>query len=163
MQLPFRAVRSLLASKDTSAHNENTVVVALAGWLELGVGRRATVDQRRQLVELVRLPFLTSSFIGDILHGLPWMREVLNQSTLLAAFQFAVASEATRARLVAEFASHPASPPSMRYFRAPRPASAVGKLVFDWSVELAHIKRMVADARLWNRVVEAQSPLHYFA
>jgi hypothetical protein len=47
--------------------------------------------------------------------------------------------------------------------RAPRPASAVSKLVFEWSIELAHIKRMVADARLWNRVVEAQSPLHYFA
>jgi hypothetical protein len=37
------------------------------------------------------------------------------------------------------------------------------KLTFDWSIELAQIKRMVADARLWNRVVEAQSPLHYFA
>jgi hypothetical protein len=38
----------------TTVHNENTVVVALAGWLELGAGRRATADQRRQLVELVR-------------------------------------------------------------------------------------------------------------
>lgn len=47
--------------------------------------------------------------------------------------------------------------------RAPRPGSAVAKLTFDWSIELAQIKRMVADVRLWNRVVEAQSPLHYFA
>jgi hypothetical protein len=110
MQLPFRAVLSLLASEETAGaaaapalhpdppccpvddpwcpcwpvagaplklappppprpplrtpppptpravHNENTVVVALAGWLELGAGRRATADQRQQLVELVRGP-----------------------------------------------------------------------------------------------------------
>lgn len=39
----------------------------------------------------------------------------------------------------------------------------MSKLVFDWSIELGQIKRMAADARLWNRVAEAQSPLHYFA
>lgn len=33
---------------------------------------------------------------------------------------------------------------------------------FEWSVELSTIKRMVADAKLWGRVVELSSPLHYF-
>jgi hypothetical protein len=30
-------------------------------------------------------------------------------------------------------------------------------------IELSTIKRMAADARLWGRVVEAQSPLYYWA
>lgn len=160
------------------------MLVALAGWLELGAGRRATAEQRRSLAELVRLPFLSSSFIGDALPALPWMavrpgaagaralgskapaadsparrasalplscpasetktpqtprrtssrprqsptaghpspphplpQDVLTTRSLLASFQLAVASEATRARLVSEFAGHPGSPAGMRFFR----------------------------------------------
>lgn len=47
--------------------------------------------------------------------------------------------------------------------RCPRPASGVTRASFEWSIELSTIKRMVADAKLWGRVVELSSPLHYFA
>jgi len=47
--------------------------------------------------------------------------------------------------------------------RCPRPASSVTRASFEWSIELSTIKRMVADAKLWGRVVELSSPLHYFA
>jgi hypothetical protein len=36
-------------------------------------------------------------------------------------------------------------------------------LCCGWAIELSTIKRMVADAKLWGRVVELSSPLHYFA
>jgi hypothetical protein len=39
----------------------------------------------------------------------------------------------------------------------------VSRASFEWSIELSTIKRMVADAKLWGRVVELSSPLHYFA
>jgi hypothetical protein len=35
----------------------------------------------------VRLPFLTSSFVGDILHAVPWIRDALDNRQLLNAFQ----------------------------------------------------------------------------
>lgn len=47
--------------------------------------------------------------------------------------------------------------------RCPRPTSSVTRCSFDWSFELSTVKRMVADAQLWGRVVELSSPLHYFA
>lgn len=53
MTLTYLISTAPATRKLRTVHNENTVVVALAGWLELGAGRRATVDQRRQLVELV--------------------------------------------------------------------------------------------------------------
>lgn len=172
---------TLPSPRTHAVHNENTAVVALAGWLEAGAGRRATAEQRRQLAELVRLPYLTPSFIGDVLQALPWMRvrfwrgrggpwrrpsarvrgkrsilsdsrthtrgkktlppvhtpppaqDALEPRTLLAAFQFAVASEATRARLVAEFSGHPASPPCMRHFRRARPRAALPLTEAGWA------------------------------
>lgn len=54
-------------------------------------------------------------------------------------------------------------PPPNHTMQCPRPASSVSKLSFEWGIEVAEIRRMVGDAKLWNRVVEAQSPLHYFA
>jgi hypothetical protein len=39
----------------------------------------------------------------------------------------------------------------------------VTRASFEWAIELSTIKRMVADAKLWGRVVELSSPLHYFA
>ena len=47
------APQQCCSTPSLAVHNENTVVVALAGWLELGAGRRATADQRGQLVDLV--------------------------------------------------------------------------------------------------------------
>jgi hypothetical protein len=35
----------------------------------------------------IRLPYLTSSFIGDILHSVPWIRDALDSRQLLNAFQ----------------------------------------------------------------------------
>jgi hypothetical protein len=35
----------------------------------------------------VRLPYLTSSFVGDILLAVPWIRDALDNRQLLNAFQ----------------------------------------------------------------------------
>lgn len=53
---------------------------------------RATCSQTVLLVCVclcaqVRLPFLTSSFVGDILHAVPWIRDALDNRQLLNAFQ----------------------------------------------------------------------------
>ncbi|KAF8057900.1 BTB/POZ domain-containing protein [Scenedesmus sp. PABB004] len=158
LRLPEPAVRCLLASEGTAVASENTALVALGGWVEEGAGAAGlTPAQRRELLGLVRLPYLSSSFVGDVLLAVPWVREALDSRALLNAFQFAIASESTRQRL-ASFESSP-SP----HFRCPRPLSAVSRASFEWSIELATIKRMVADAKLWGRVVELSSPLHYFA
>ena len=71
----------------------------------------------------------------------------------------AVAPEPARARLAADAAPRA---PALRWYRGPRPPAAARRLVFDWAIDVAQVRRMAADARLWNRVVEAQSPLHYF-
>ncbi|WIA35734.1 hypothetical protein OEZ86_004136 [Tetradesmus obliquus] len=161
LALPLPAVRCLLASEATCVAAENTALVALAGWVEEGAaGQAATPAQRKELLSLIRLPFLTSSFIGDILHSVPWIRDALDSRTLLNAFQFAAASESTRQRLASyEYGPSAATP----HFRCPRPLSSVTRASFEWAIELSTIKRMVADAKLWGRVVELSSPLHYFA
>lgn len=66
-------------------------------------------------------------------HTPPPAQDALEPRTLLAAFQFAVASEATRARLVAEFSGHPASPPCMRHFRRARPRAALPLTEAGWA------------------------------
>jgi hypothetical protein len=74
--------------------------------------------------------------------------------------RFAVASETTRQRLSTyEYGPSALTP----HYRCPRPLSSVTRASFEWSIELSTIKRMVADAKLWGRVVELSSPLHYFA
>lgn len=108
----------------------------------------------------IRLPYLTSSFIGDILNSVPWIRDCLDVKDILNAFHFAASSETTRQKLAACDTGAAAATP---HYRCPRPVSSVSKLSFEWSIELSQIKRMVTDAKLWNRVVELQSPLHYFA
>eukprot|EP00775_Hariotina_reticulata_P008852 gene8853-9031_t len=161
LALPLPAVRCLLASEATAVASENTALVALAGWVEGGpAGKAATPAQRRDLLSLIRLPYLTSSYIGDILHSVPWIKDALDCRQLLNAFQFAVASETTRQRLSTyEYGPSALTP----HFRCPRPLSSVTRASFEWSIELSTIKRMVADAKLWGRVVELSSPLHYFA
>eukprot|EP00879_Flechtneria_rotunda_P018787 GHRR01019720.1.p1 GENE.GHRR01019720.1~~GHRR01019720.1.p1 ORF type:complete len:287 (+),score=51.88 GHRR01019720.1:438-1298(+) len=160
LALPLPAVRCVLASESTSVATENTALVALAGWVEEGrAGRSTTVAQRKEVLSLIRLPFLTSAFIGDILHTVPWVADTLDTRQLLNAFQFAAASDSTRQRL----ASYECGPSALTpHFRCPRPVSTVNRASFEWTIELSTIKRMVADAKLWGRVVELSSPLHYF-
>lgn len=42
---------------------------------------------RPPLLAQVRLPYLTSSFVGDILHAVPWIRDAMDSRQLLNAFQ----------------------------------------------------------------------------
>lgn len=54
LSLPFSAVRCLLGSDATTVAAENTVLVALTGWVEEGThGRSTTGAQRKELLSLV--------------------------------------------------------------------------------------------------------------
>lgn len=54
LTLPFSAVRCLLGSDATAVAAENTVLVALTGWVEEGShGRSTTGAQRKELLSLV--------------------------------------------------------------------------------------------------------------
>ena len=115
------------------------------------------------LLVQVRLPYLTSSYLGDVLAALPWAKELLDTRQLFSALQYAAASETTRQRLaLCDGGVGSTALAATPHYRCPRPASSVTKLSFEWSIELSQIKCMVRDARLWNRVVELHSPLHYW-
>jgi hypothetical protein len=56
LSLPFSAVRCLLGSDATAVAAENTVLVALTGWVEEGThGSSTTSAQRKDLLSLVRV------------------------------------------------------------------------------------------------------------
>lgn len=99
-----RAVRKLFASDQLAVVSENTVLVALAGWIEAhnrlapGAGSSGSsadgwmtgqqlqqVQQQRELAELVRLQHLSPAFLGSVLKRVPIVANVASQDALMAA------------------------------------------------------------------------------
>lgn len=70
LALPYPAVRCLLDSGSTAVATENTVLVALTGWVEEGPhGRSTTSAQRKELLSLVS-QWLVLSARGESVWGL---------------------------------------------------------------------------------------------
>ncbi|WIA20494.1 hypothetical protein OEZ86_004475 [Tetradesmus obliquus] len=221
--LPIKAVKKLLASDQLAVVSENTVLVALAGWLEaharsstscssnaagvpgnvgssaaLGGGGEAAQQHQQQqqqqqqqqpqqqqlqvqqgwgaaanaaqqlqqqqlahkeLAELVRLQHLSPAFLGSVLKRLPVMANVATTEALMAAARYAAANEATRNKLH----SMPSRFPRMKVlYAAPRARSAVTRLQFEWVLELAAVKAMIAQFRASKVTVDRYSEPHYF-
>ena len=69
LALPFSAVRCLLGSESTAVAAENTVLVALTGWVEEGShGRSTTAAQRKELLGLVSLSVSKGRVCSSLCH-----------------------------------------------------------------------------------------------
>lgn len=92
LRLPFAAVRYLVSRTETAVYSENTILVAISDWLATQPRRssREREEWADELFSLVRIPFLSSSYLA-ILNEISWVKHRLNSKVLLKAFQLSKA------------------------------------------------------------------------
>eukprot|EP00878_Enallax_costatus_P020721 GHUV01021912.1.p1 GENE.GHUV01021912.1~~GHUV01021912.1.p1 ORF type:complete len:464 (+),score=88.55 GHUV01021912.1:533-1924(+) len=171
LELPYKAVRKLIASDDVAVSSENTILVALAEWVEASNRRQLTTDvtalllgpqhgtSHRELAELVRLQHLTPTFLGSVLKHVSIMNQVATAEALQAAARYATGNEATRNKLH----NMPNRQPRFKVlYSPPRARSVVQRLEFTWVLELQTVKAMIDQFRNTKVTVDRYSEPHYF-
>ena len=138
LQLPFPALKQLIADSRTKVASEDTVFFSIDHWLVKNPG--TTQEQKKELAELLRLPYCTPSYLTTLMAGRnSWLLECVSPTELCTAA--AVSAAGPRSDWGKEGCS---SLPGL--MAKARPASCITYLKTTMIVDRAKLEEMYADA-----------------